>query len=474
MKTTFDTIAAIATPPGPGGIAIVRLSGPAVLSTAARLFIPASGKADFVFSPRHMHYGFVTDIDGGRLDEVLAVFMPGPHSATGEDVLEIQCHGGPAITAAILEAVLQTGARLADPGEFTRRAFLTGRIDLSQAEAVAEAIAAPSRQGARLAHAKLSGALSRVINDLRSVIDALRVDFAAALDFPDEEGDIVPRDRLLEQIASIKDVMRQTIAGYERAKMWREGASVVLAGQVNAGKSSLLNALLGRERAIVSPQPGTTRDYIEETVLIEGMPLRFVDTAGLRTSRDRIEEEGIRRAVQLADDADLILLVVDSKTAVVDKNGFEAGSAEAAFMTDHKQHLNENKLIIVCNKADIDHDMALAAQDALTQAYGCPVCVISARNAQGLDELGRQISEALLGGETLVGSDIAPNLRQTALLQQALTEMDALEMEIEALLPLDIISLRLDAAAHALDEVIGVAATDDLLGVIFSSFCIGK
>lgn len=473
MFQNSDTIAAIATPSGPGGIAIVRMSGSQVLAVAEALFVSPSGRSAADLIPRHMHYGFIHDEQGERLDEVLVVYMPGPRSATGEDVLEIHCHGGPAITAAVLEAVLSRGARLAEPGEFTRRAFLSGRIDLAQAEAVAEAIAAPTREGLRLAQAKMSGSLSQMVHELRRVVDDLRINFAAALDFPDEEEEIVPQGLIMEQVQFVKERLDFAIAGYERARLWREGASIVLIGQVNAGKSSLLNALLGRERAIVSDTPGTTRDYIEETVQIGGMPLRCVDTAGLRVSADHIEEEGMRRALQLADEADVIVLVVDIKS--LNENFlFETSSPELSLLTEGQRLFSTQNTVIVVNKSDVDEGHSAEAVRALQQAYGIPVCPVSAKYALGLDVLSSHIENVILGSQKNIETDIAPNLRQTTLLKQAVEEIGHLEEEVLGGLPLDIVSLRLDAVAQSLGDVIGVSSTDDLLGTIFSSFCIGK
>lgn len=560
MNQSADTIAAIATPSGPGGIAIIRMSGSQVLSIVTPLFVSPTGRTAATLLPRTMHYGFILDADGVRLDEALVVHMPGPHSATGEDVLEIHCHGGPAIAAAILEAVLTKGARLAEPGEFTRRAFLSGRIDLAQAEAVAEAIAAPTREGVRLAQAKMSGSLSQMVNELRGVIDTLRMHFAAALDFPDEEGEIVPQAMLMEQVEFVKERLGQAMAGYERARLWREGASIVLIGQVNAGKSSLLNALLGRERAIVSDTPGTTRDYIEETIQIGGMPLRCVDTAGLRMSADHIEEEGMRRALELAAEADVVVLVtglealntrntleavdtfkshdtpdmtdtpntpntpdmtdsmdnpispnifdspetLDTTDIAVPANfpdfpgfpdapdishaphdpdalstphswyGFKENSPEHAFLSQRQMQVEADNVVIVVNKADKDEEESARAVKRLAQIYGLPVCAVSAKYAKGLDGLSRMLESAVLGKQKNLDTDIAPNLRQASLLKQALEEMLLLEEEVLIGLPLDIVSLRLDAVAHSLEEVIGVSNTDDLLGAIFSSFCIGK
>ncbi|MDR2161971.1 MAG: tRNA modification GTPase, partial [Desulfovibrio sp.] len=287
-----DTLAAIATPPGVGGIAVLRISGPAALGVLNQLFAPGAvppanlPRTPFCPRPRHLYFGHAMDEAGRVLDHVLAVFMPGPHSATGEDVAEVHCHGGQGIAAALLEMCLAAGARLAGPGEFTRRAFLNGRLDLTQAEAVAEIIHAPTREGIRLAQAKLDGALGRKIDSLRSSLDDLRRNLILAVDFPEEEGDILNRSGFAAVLDLAGGDIRALLQGFERARLWREGALAVLAGRVNVGKSSLFNALLGRPRAIVSPVSGTTRDYLEETVSLDGILVRLADTAGLRQGGD--------------------------------------------------------------------------------------------------------------------------------------------------------------------------------------------
>ena len=482
-----DTIAAIATPPGLGGIAILRLSGPDARTVLSALFSPPEKSrtaGTFAFRPRHMHHGHALDRDGHPLDEVLAVYMPGPGSATGEDVGEIHCHGGAGVTAALLEAALAAGARLAGPGEFTRRAFLNGRLDLAQAEAVAELISAPTREGARLAAAKLDGSLSRAVTDLRSSLDALRIQVTLAVDFPDEEAELLDREAFASTAACGRKRIRVLLEAFERARLWSEGALAVLAGKVNAGKSSLLNALLGRPRAIVSDKPGTTRDYIEESINLKGLPLRLTDTAGLREESEDVESEGIRRTHGLAAEADILLLVADL--------GLPPGPDEYEFFRQHGQALHQQRLLLVLNKTDLAPAEAADqwrsrlidnAPEALAHDLSlCPCFPVSARTGEGLDALAEGMRQAIAGsasggtaGSPLqTGGDAAPNLRQSHLLRQADDELAALEQALTDKHPPDILSVHLEAAAACLDEVTGSTDNEELLDRIFSSFCIGK
>jgi tRNA modification GTPase len=470
-----DTLAAMATPPGSGGIAILRISGPAAFRVLERLFLPGSAppaadapRSPFLLRPRHMYFGHALDREGRILDQVLAVFMPGPHSATGEDVAEIHCHGGQGIAAALLESCLAAGARLAGPGEFTRRAFLNGRVDLTQAEAVAEIISASSREGIRLAQAKLDGLLGRRIAALRADLDALRQTIILAVDFPEEEGEVFLRPAFAAALERIRADIRVLLASFRRARLWREGARVVLAGRVNAGKSSLFNALLGRRRTIVSDLPGTTRDYIEESVSLEGLPVRLTDTAGLRPDGDGIEVEGMGLSRRLAEEADCLLLVVDACEGIAPD--------DRDFLAAHRGAASQGRLLLVLNKTDRAGDGQAAARNLLPE--NCPVFAVSARDGDGLGELIRGIREAVQGrGKGCLEpgpGDLAPNVRQAGLLETVLEELTALGEDLDRQLPPDILGVRLDAAADALDEVTGGSSTEELLDRIFSSFCIGK
>lgn len=459
-----DTIVAIATPPGAGGVGIVRLSGPKALEVLRALM------ARDTFRPRYMHHGWVYAAgEGGgheKLDEALGVFMPGPASFTGEDVAEVQCHGGQAVLLEVVASACRLGARMAEKGEFTYRAFVNGKYDLTQAEAVAEMIAAPSRQGLRLAQAKLSGLLGQRVNELREIIEILRAKAALAIDFPDEEAEALGSVDFSGDLARVKNGIEELLAGYKRARHWREGVSIMLAGQVNVGKSSLLNALLGRTRAIVSATPGTTRDFIEEGLDLAGLHVRIADTAGLRASADPVEMEGVARAMDLAREAALVVFVTDASRDLAEE--------ERAFLAQHK-----GRVFVVRNKIDLLPDAERLAALQSAEFAGEPSAAVSARAGLGLESLAdgiRKTAIALCGasGDDPEHGDIVPNVRQSELLAAALVEIEALLVDVAEGVPCDLFSVRLDAAAMYLGEITGFAATDDILGRIFSSFCIGK
>ena len=468
-RTAMDeTIAAIATAPGIGGIGIIRVSGPASRTVLERVFRP-SGKSFTEYVPWKLHHGHIVAADGARLDDALAVFMPGPHTFTGEDVAELHCHGGPALLSAILDEVLQI-ARPARKGEFSRRAFLNGRMDLSQAEAIAELIAAPSREGAELAVGKLDGMLSRRVAVLREQLEALRANMCLAVDFPDDEVEGMDRDALIAEIHTLAESVDKLLASVERTRCWREGIVITLAGPVNAGKSSLMNALLGRSRAIVTEQPGTTRDFLEESVMIAGLPARLVDTAGLRPVewkiQDAIEAEGIRMGLDRAQEADVCVVLVDGVQGLV---------AETLSLL---KNLDARRIILVWNKSDA----VPAPSDFMTgRGLWSMVCAgrvaLSARTGQGLEDLSRLIRSIVLGSQdmqSLPQDEVAPNTRQAAALQQARTALCELAVDVSRVLPYELCLIRLEEAAHALGCVTGIDTTDEVLNRIFESFCIGK
>ncbi len=464
-----DTVAAVATPPGAGGIGIVRISGPASSEILRRVFRPASPRFAG-FRPWMLHRGRFLDASGEILDDCLAVFMPGPRTFTGEDTVEIQCHGGPALLDAVLERIVACGARLAERGEFTRRAFLNGRMDLSQAEAVAEMIAAPSRAGARLALQRLEGVLGRRVTALREELETLRAGICLAVDFPEEEAECVDPEALAAELDRLGDGVAQLLAGFERSRCWREGVQAALAGPVNAGKSSLMNALLGRERAIVTERPGTTRDFLEESVVLAGLGVRLVDTAGLRGGSgggegvpdDPVEAEGIRIGRKRTEAADVVLLVTDGSVG------------PAAGMTDLVRELGAERVILVWNKADVCpppvdgpwHDCPCAARVG-----------VSARTGEGLEALAalvRRTALERLGGREPEPDEAVPNLRQAESLKRGRAELEGLAHDVRCGVPYDLCAVRLETAAAALGEVIGLDAPDEVLNRIFESFCIGK
>lgn len=458
-----ETIAAIATPPGAGGVGIIRLSGPRAAMAAREIFRPSS--PDFqVFTPRYMHHGhlYLPGPHGQEvlLDEALVVQMPGPHSYTGEDVVEFHCHGGRAILAAVLEAMLDKGCRLAEKGEFTRRAFLNGRLDLSQAEAVAEAIAAPGVEGLRLAQARLTGRLGRQIDALRASLLEVKQLLCVALDFPEDEVEEASPAELDQRLIPVLESIEALLASHQRARAWRDGVLVVLAGLVNAGKSSLLNALLGFERAIVTPEPGTTRDYLEEPLLLDDLPVRLVDTAGLRATGDIVERQGHARSRDLAAQADIVLLVHDATLPLQpEERELLAG-------------LPADGVLAVCNKTDLlPQGTKPAALDELL-ILGVEALEVSAQAGAGLEELARRLRQRLAGAPP--SSDLAPNLRQSRALALAKEELKALRQELAQGMPYDLLDVRLEAALRHLFEITGEICPDEVLDAIFEQFCIGK
>src|SRR5215470_12630711 len=363
-----DTIAAIATPLGVGGIGVVRISGPAAVSIAQRVFVRPSGLPLTHLESHRVYYGFVVNGAGERVDEVLLCPMRRPHSYTREDVAEISCHGGVMTTQRVLETVLAQGARVAEPGEFTKRAFLNGRLDLTQAEAVIDVINARTLASHRAALQQLEGALSRHLRELREHLLQVSVYLEAGIDFPEEDLELVPLGELRERLAAVTIQLTCVLGTFARGRALREGLAVAIIGRPNVGKSSVLNALLGRDRAIVSPHPGTTRDTIEDALDIEGVLLRIIDTAGIRATTDAIEQEGVRRAREAIERAELLLVIFDGSTALT------ADDQLVLTATAGKPR------VLVRNKRDLSPcwaPEALGAGDA-------PCLDISARRGDGL------------------------------------------------------------------------------------------
>ena len=450
---THDTIAAIASPVGSGGIGIVRVSGPKAKQILAHLFLPFS-QSFTDFRPWTLHRGHVCDEHGKVLDDALAVFMPAPRTFTGENVAEIHCHGGMALLGALLEQILALGARHAQAGEFSRRAFLNGRMDLTQAEAVAELINAPGKEGVLLSAAKLDGMLGHRINALRVTLEQARMRVCVAVDFPEEETECFSRAEFFQAVEDVSHAVRELLAGYKRARCWQEGALVVLAGRVNVGKSSLMNALLGRKRALVTEQAGTTRDFLEERALLDGLPARLVDTAGLRESADEVERLGMAAARRRMEEADVILFVLDGQEGYT--------QADQALLAG----LPANRVLQVWNKSDLARPGA-ALSDML--------CV-SAVTGEGLDKLAAEVRRHILRaeGESPRPDELSPNVRQAGALSRALDELDTCARDVRGGLPYDICALHLDSAVAALAEITGFDGSDALLDRVFSTFCIGK
>jgi tRNA modification GTPase len=457
-----DTIAAIATPPGRGGVGIVRVSGPAALAVATRLFV--SARPDFTgFLSYRLHHGTVRDASGRVLDEVMAAFMPGPGSYTGEDTAELFCHGSPVVLAAVLAAACAAGARLAGPGEFTKRAYISGRLDLSQAEAVAELIAARGEVDAALALTRLSGSMGEAARELGRALAELRAGVCLAVDFPDEEVECQPKEAFAAGVAAVMDRIDALLAAGRRARPFREGASVALFGRVNAGKSSLFNALLGSDRALVAELPGTTRDYLEEGLDLDGLPVRLTDTAGLRDTPDAVEAAGKQRGRDRAAVADLGLYVVDGATPY-------APDPEAEELL---RALGAGRVLVVVNKADLPAAVPHPAE--VLRARGLETVSLSARTGFGLTGLLAAMRSRLASAEGLPEPDApAPSAREAASLTAARTELAALVDDIRADVPYDLLGVRLETAAMLLSDITGESTPDDVLNAVFSKFCIGK
>ncbi|KAB7624226.1 tRNA uridine-5-carboxymethylaminomethyl(34) synthesis GTPase MnmE [Alkalilimnicola sp. S0819] len=444
-----DTICAVATPPGHGGVGIVRVSGPRAPALAEAL----TGR---VPQARHAQYARFRAADGTLLDEGIALYFPAPHSFTGEHVLELQGHGGPVVMDRLIAELVRLGARPARPGEFSERAFLNGKLDLAQAEAVADLIAATTEAGARAALRSLSGEFSGRIHELVRGLTDLRVYVEAAIDFPDEEGvEFLQAEAVNRRLDALEAQMHALLRGARHGQLLRDGMNVVIAGRPNAGKSSLLNRLAGYEAAIVTEIAGTTRDVLRERIQIHGMPLHVIDTAGLRDSPDPIEQEGIRRAHQAMTQADRVLLVID------DAQGLGRPERElAASLPPH------TGLTVIRNKVDISHRPPGECQGEL----GTEIA-LSAQTGEGLDALREHLAASMgyQGGE---GEFIARR-RHLSALERAAEALAAAGAQRE-LGSGELMAEDLRAAQQALAEITGEFSSDDLLGEIFSSFCIGK
>ena len=457
MRYFQDTIAAISTPMGVGAVGIIRLSGPQSLGIIKKMF---QGKHKEL-KPYRLSHGWIINRNGMPLDEVLVSFMPGPGSYTGEDVVEINCHGNPAIMEAVLEAAMALGARQAQPGEFTKRSFLNGKMDLTQAEAVLEMINAPTEAGVFLARNKLKGRLAIKIESLGSKLQKLKEQLCLAVDFPEEEMECLSTQEFAENVQECQREIIGLITDFEQGRIWTDGVLVVLTGKVNAGKSSLMNAIIGRERAIVTEIPGTTRDYLEEAVNLQGLPVRLVDTAGLREAGDEVELKGMEKGKEFIRSADIIVLVMDS-TVEPSPHDLEILST-----------IEPEKLFIALNKWDLvssppDWTMELGQKHPFTFR-------ISAKHGAGLEDLINRIRQsALANTSTKPEESLIPNLRQKSCLEKASLELMELIRDARAQIPYDLLSARLDFACSELDQITGRITPDEVLNSIFDNFCIGK
>lgn len=448
-----DTIVAIATPPGRGGIGVVRVSGPDALRIGERI----AGRA---LRPRHAHHCLFRDREAEPLDDGLVIAFPAPHSFTGEHVVELQGHGGPVVLDRVLRACLQLGARLARPGEFSERAFLNDRMDLAQAEAVADLIESASEAAAKGALRTLQGEFSRRVHALMEQATGLRIHVEAAIDFPDEEVDFLAEGDVRGRIETLRSALAALLVEAGRGVLLTDGMTLVLAGPPNAGKSSLMNALAGRETAIVTSVPGTTRDVLRETINLDGMPVRIIDTAGLRQTDDQIEAEGVRRARAEIRGADVLLYLVDaSEETATPATRDELETLVGEALPRH--------LVVVRNKID------LLGEQAGPAAPGAMVHSLSVLSGDGMDALVTHL-EALVGHDGAGTSQFTARTRHLDALQRAAICLDEAHETLVATGAGDLVAEDLRRAHDSLGEIVGVVTADDLLGRIFSSFCIGK
>lgn len=457
MDLINDTIAAISTAIGEAGLAVVRMSGRDALRIGDACFCPVGKSMPPTQAQSHtVHYGHIVR-RGEIIDEVLLTVLRKPRTYTREDMLEISCHGGVLPASLILETVIENGARLAQSGEFTKRAFLNGRIDLTQAEAVIDIIHSRTELAMKVAQNQLSGRLSTQIEEVRNKLMHTLAHIEAHIDFPDEDIEPDTQEKLSVRMNESIVFIDELIKTAEEGRIIRQGIKIAIIGKPNSGKSSLLNRLLNYERAIVSPVPGTTRDTIEETANIGGLPVVFIDTAGLRSSMDFVEAEGIRRTKTAIEQAELILLVLD---------------VSEPFRDDYKENLNlisDKKSIIVINKIDLPNKLELP------KSLNKPIVNVSCITGEGIDSLKHLIKDVSLSGKhTLETMPVAINLRHKEALIRA---RKSLENALSALIggeSLEFVALDLRIAVNAIAEITGHTATEDLLDIIFSQFCIGK
>lgn len=458
----MDTIVAIATPPGAGALGVLRLSGPEAFTVADACFF---GKNLQQQATHTVHFGTIRDESGRILDEVLATIFKGPRSYTGEDVVEVSCHGSQYILDEVLRLFLRRGARLAQPGEFTLRAFLNGRMDLSQAEAVADLIASSSAASHQLAIQQLRGGISEEIRRLRQEL----IDFASLieleLDFSEEDVEFADRSALHQLVARIQGLIRPLLDTFQLGNAMKQGVSTVIAGRPNAGKSTLLNALLNEERAIVSDIAGTTRDTIEETLNIQGLQFRIIDTAGIREANDTIEAIGVERTLEKVRQSTILVYV------------FDVARMQPAQVLEDLARLAhpELRILLIANKMDLYPTMRF--EEFFEEATDLPITSwvpVSARNQMNIAYLKEQLYELVVREEVPLDAAVLSNARHYDALRNALESMDAVSSGLHSGISGELIAMDIRRTLHFLGEITGEISADDLLGNIFGRFCIGK
>ncbi len=457
-----ETVAALSTPVGTGGIAVIRMSGPDALSIADRIFQSSRRKRIAETESHKALYGWIVDMDGKRIDEVLALGMHAPHTFTGEDTVEISCHGGMYICRRILEALIQAGARMAEPGEFSKRAFLNGRIDLSEAEAVMDLISSKNDLALKSSVKQLQGAISKKIKEIRKKIIYEIAFIESALDDPEHISLEEYPEKLLIIVDNLIEDVNKLLSTAENGKMIKEGINTVIVGKPNAGKSSLLNLLVGEEKAIVTEIAGTTRDILEEDIRISGISLHIIDTAGIRRAEDIVEKIGVEKAKQQVMEADLIIYVVDSSVPL-DENDF-----------DIIEMIQDKKCIILFNKTDLE---SLVSVENLKKRTGKDTVIIktSTKENTGINDFENAVKEMFFHGEISLNDEVMiTNMRHKEALQETLESLKQVKKSIKMQMPEDFYSIDLMSAYSSLGKIIGEEVEEDLVNEIFSKFCMGK
>ena len=467
-----STIAAIATSPGESGIGIIRISGEESLNILNKIFYPASKNLAPKDNHRQLIYGHIKDEQGHIIDEVLAVYFPAPKTYTAEDVVEIDCHGGIVPLSNTLSFVLRCGADLAEPGEFTKRAFLNGRLDLTQAEAVIDVINSKTNSSFDVAMEQLRGRFSKEINEIRKEITDVLVDIAVNIDYPDEDIEFILYDKLEKKLKQIKEKIDYLIGSSDTGRILREGLNVAIVGRPNVGKSSLMNAILRESRAIVTEIPGTTRDTIEELINVRGIPVNLIDTAGIRTTDDVIEQIGIDKSKKSLESADLVIFMIDLTSEISDED------------YDILSQVDKSKLLILFNKAD--KTARIKEEDMISFADGMRYMLTSVNDSKSIDEVENAIFEKA-GGNLLLGkesetdrlagspkSNIVTNARHKNMLERASVSLGEAINAVSGNIPLEFLEIDIRNAYEELGFITGDSVQDDVIDEVFSRFCLGK
>ncbi len=458
-----DTIAAISTPYGTGGIGIIRISGAGAFRVAESIFRSRRGFSE-IRSHTVTHGRIIDPISNRMIDDVLLIKMKAPHTFTGEDIVEVNCHGGIVVLRNVLSIIYRHGARAAEPGEFTKRAFINGRIDLAQAEAVIDLINSKTDEASRAAAAQLEGRLSDSIRIVRRQLIELIARIEAVIEYPEHDIEDITGETVYKGVHKAKGELKRINESYERGRLLREGITAVIIGKPNAGKSSLLNALAGSSKAIVTDIPGTTRDIIEEYINIKGIPVRILDTAGIRSTDDPVESIGVERARMAASEAELIIIVLDGQT------GLQQEDMEIIASTEEK------KRIVIINKTDIADDEVIADIAKMLRDSGDPpVVVASMTDGTGMDKLVDMIDEMFSAGKINVNDEVLiTNVRHRQHIEDAIISLESAEAAYKEGLPLDFTTIDIKESAEALGCITGESVSVDVVNEIFSQFCIGK